>query len=394
VSTIVARGPGKFLIAIDLPKDANGKRKRRWITFRGGKKDAKAEAARLETEAAGGGLVAPARLTVAEFLDHWLKAIKPNISPKTYERYAEIVRNNIVPLLGSIRLQALTPLQVTNALADALERGRKDGGPLSRRSVHHLFTVLKGALQWAVDVAELLPKNPAAKVEPPKVGKVTVVTTYGTGDVAKLITLLRESPIFIPVFLSAKTGMRRGEAAALPWRNVDFDRAEIRIDASVEQLNNSIRIKSTKNEKIRSLVVDQDIIETLRAHKAAQAAILARLDLRQTPDTLVCAHPDGRIMHPRWISKTWARLVKDSGLPARGFHALRHANASTMLAAGIHPKVASERLGHSSIGITMDLYSHVLPSVQSRRRPIGSARRSGLRPRPRRRKRRSDPVYA
>jgi integrase len=364
VSTIHQRGPNKFLIAVDHGKDpTTGKRRRRWHTFHGSKKAAKAEAVRLEAEAQGGTYVEPSRLTVAQFLEQWLAATKPNVSPKTHERYAELTRN-ITRLIGDIRLQELKPMQLQTMLATALERGRLDGGPLARRSVHHMHVVLKGALQWAVDVAEILPRNPAAKVTPPAVPKSTVVTTYGTGDVARLVAALRSSSIFIPVFLSARTGIRRGETAALTWRNVNFDRATITVAASVEQLNNSIRLKSTKTERIRTLDIDQDIVRTLREHKAAQAAALHELGIKHGPDTLVCAHRDGSIMHPRWISKKWAKLVRASGLPARNFHHLRHANASMMLAAGIHPKTASERLGHSSIGITMDLYSHVLPSVQ------------------------------
>jgi integrase len=210
-----------------------------------------------------------------------------------------------------------------------------------------------------------LPKNPAARVVPPAVGKShAVAATYSMSDTTKLIALLRESPIFIPVYLAARTGIRRGECAALTWSSVDLDRATIKISASVEQLNTSVRVKTTKTEKIRVLAVDQDIVATLRAHKASQAASLLVLGIRQDPDTLVCAHFDGRLMHPRWLSKKWAALVKASGLPVRNFHHLRHAYATAMLSAGIHIKTASERLGHSSTGITLDLYSHVLPSVQ------------------------------
>jgi integrase len=102
----------------------------------------------------------------------------------------------------------------------------------------------------------------------------------------------------------------------------------------------------------------------LRAHKAAQAEELLKFGIRQTDDTLVCAHPDGSLMHPRWISKKWAKAIKASGLPRRGFHHLRHAHATQMLANGVHIKVASERLGHSTTGITMDLYQHVMPGMQ------------------------------
>jgi integrase len=361
--TIHARGKGKFLIAIDHGKDpATGKRVRRWHTFKGTKTQAKAEAARLVTELKAGVYVEPSRMTVAQFLETWLADAKGRISPKTFERYGEVCRNNIIPLLGAIRLDQLKPLAISAALAKALESGRRDGGPLSPHTVRHLHGILKGALQWAVDM-EILLRNPAAKVEPPKVPK-GVIETYSMADTAKLIGLLQQERLFIPAFLSGMTGMRRGEVAALRWRNVNLAAAQLTVVESIEQLNSSVRVKETKTDRGRVLALGPTVVTMLATHKAAQAEELLKLGIRQTDDTFVCAHVDGAMMHPRWISQKWRAMVKASGLPAHGFHHLRHAHATALLQSGVHIKVASERLGHSSTGITLDLYSHVLPGMQ------------------------------
>jgi integrase len=360
--TIHKRSPGVFQIAIDHGRDAKGKRIRKWTTFKGSKRKAQAECARLVTELKTGNYVEPSKTTVAQYLEHWLVDIKTRVSRKTHERYGEICRNNIVALLGQVRLGELKPVHISKAWAKALESGRVDGGPLSPRTVHHMHTVFKSALEQAVNW-EMLLRNPAAKVDPPKVAK-ELITTYDMPEVGKLIALLQEQCIYVPSFLSAMTGMRRGEVAAVRWKWVDLDASELTVVESIEQTNNAVAVKAPKNNRARVIAFGPTIVAVLRAHKAAQAERLLKLDIRQTGDTLVCAHPDGSLMHPRWISKKWAKAIKESGLPRRGFHHLRHAHATQMLANGVHIKVASERLGHSTTGITMDLYQHVTPGMQ------------------------------
>ena len=360
--TIHQRAPGVFLIVIDHGRDARGKRIRKWSTFKGTKREAQAECARLVTELKTGNYVEPSKTTVAQYLELWLVDIKTRVSRKTHERYGEICRNNIVALLGQVRLGELKPVHISKAWAKALESGRVDGGPLSPRTVHHMHTVFKSALEQAVNW-EMLLRNPAAKVDPPKVAK-ELITTYDMPEVGKLIALLQEQCIYVPSFLSAMTGMRRGEVAAVRWKWVDLEASQLTVVESIEQTNNAVAVKAPKNNRARVIALGPTIVAVLRAHKAAQAEELLKLGIRQTGDTLVCAHPDGSLMHPRWISKKWAKAIKESGLPRRGFHHLRHAHATQMLANGVHIKVASERLGHSTTGITMDLYQHVTAGMQ------------------------------
>ncbi len=360
--TIHKRSPGVFLIAIDHGRDAKGKRIRKWSTFKGTKRGAQDECARLITELKTGNYLEPAKTTVAQYLEHWLADVKTRVSRKTHERYVEICRNNVVPLLGLVRLSELRPIHISKAWAMALESGRVDGGPLSPRTVHHMHVVFKSALEQAVDW-EMLLRNPATKVDPPKVAKKPI-TTYDMPEVGKLIGLLHEQRIYVPSFLSAMTGMRRGEVAAVRWKWVDLDAGKLTVVESVEQTNNAVAVKTPKNNRARVIALGPTIVAVLRAHRAVQAEELLKLGIAQSGDTLVCAHPDGSLMHPRWISKKWAKAIKESGLPRRGFHHLRHAHATQLLANGVHVKVASERLGHSTTGITMDLYQHVMPGMQ------------------------------
>jgi integrase len=360
--TVFKRSPGVFLIAIDHGRDASGKRIRKWTTFKGTKREAQDECARLITELKTGNYLEPSKTTVAQYLEQWLVDVKTRVSRKTHERYAEICRNNIMPLLGQTKLSELKPVHISQAWAKALAGGRVDGGPLSPRTVHHMHTVFKSALEQAVDW-EMLLRNPAGKVDPPKVAK-KLITTYDMPEVGKLMALLQKERVHVAVFLSAMTGMRRGEVAAVRWGRVDLEAAQLTVVESIEQTNNAVAVKAPKNNRARVIALGPTIVAVLRSHKAAQAEELLKLGICQTGDTLLCAHPDGSLMHPRWISKKWAKAIKASGLPQRGFHHLRHAHATQMLANGVHIKVASERLGHSTTGITMDLYQHVMPGMQ------------------------------
>jgi integrase len=199
-----------------------------------------------------------------------------------------------------------------------------------------------------------------------------LLKTYDMPEVGRLIALLQEQRIYVPSFLSAMTGMRRGEVAAVRWKWVDLEAGTLTVVESVEQTNNAVAIKPPKNNRARVIALGPTIAAVLRAHRATQAEELLKLGIRPSGETLVCAHPDGSLMHPRWISKKWAKAInkkwakaiKESGLPRRGFHHLRHAYATQMLANGVHIKVASGRLGHSTTGITMDLYQHVMPGTQ------------------------------
>jgi integrase len=254
--TIHKRSPGVFLIAIDHGRDAKGKRIRKWSTFKGTKREAQDECARLITELKTGNYLEPAKTTVAQYLEHWLADVKMRVSRKTHERYGEICRNNIVPLLGLTKLAELKPVHISQAWAKALESGRVDGGPLSSRTVHHMHTIFKSALEQAVDW-EMLARNPAKKVEPPKVAK-KLLATYDLPQVGVLITLLQEQRVYVPAFLSAMTGIRRGEVAAVRWKWVDLDAAQLTVVESVEQTNNSVAVKAPKNNRARVVAFGAD----------------------------------------------------------------------------------------------------------------------------------------
>jgi integrase len=357
------RSPGRWAIILEQHDSATGKRKRKWHSFHGTKRQAQIECARLISEMKGGTYLEPNKTTVAQFLDRWLEHTKSQVTPKSLERYAGLVNQNIVPMLGAVHLSKLKPAQISAAYSTALASGRKDGtGGLSPRTVGHMHRVLKQALGQAVRW-ELLGRNPADAVDPPKVDWKPM-QTYDLPQTAELIEAVRGTPLLVPALLAVLCGLRRGEICALRWRNVDLVTGQISVVESLEQTKAGLRFKSPKSGKGRTVALSAMVVEELRSHRVRRAQELLRFGVGLSDDDLVIAHADGSVVQPIYISQHWARTIRTTELAHLRFHDLRHAHATHLLANGVHPKVASERLGHSKVGITLDLYSHVIPGMQ------------------------------
>lgn len=358
------RSPGRWAIILEQADAATGKRKRKWHSFAGTKRQAQIECARLISAMKGGTYLEPDKTTVAEFLDRWIDHIKVHVSPRSHERYAFIARKNIVPLIGGIALNKLRPAQIAAAYATALASGRRDGsGGLSARTVHHMHRVLKQALGQAVKWG-ILHRNPCDAVDPPKVERVAM-QTFDLAQTAELIDALRGTRMLAPTLLAVLCGLRRGELAALRWKNVDLVGGQIAVVESAEETNAGVRYKEPKNGRARSVALSGIMLGELRAHRARQAQELLLLGVRLHGECFVVAQADAKPLKPTSITHEWVRLLGKTSLPRIRFHDLRHAHATHMLASGVHPKIASERLGHSKVGITLDLYSHVLPGMQA-----------------------------
>jgi integrase len=293
-------------------------------------------------------------VTVADWLALWVNATKTEVSPKTHERYAEIVRCYLVSAIGNIQLQRLTPSDIQKGY-NAFDR---NPSPRTRRHIHR---ILKSALARAVE-QQVIVRNPADALKRlPKVERkpVTVLTVEQS---TKLLKAIRHTTTYWPTLIALATGMRRGEILALRWKNVDLDKGVVRVVESLEQTKAGIRFKSTKTEKARAVPLPKFAVEALRGWKREQAERLLRIGVRQD---LVCAREDGEPKQPESLTHEFTYLIGRAGVPRVRFHDLRHSHATQLLANGIHPKIVQERLGHSTITVTMDLYSHVSETIQS-----------------------------
>jgi integrase len=362
---IYRRSRHSWGIVADLPRDANGKRRQKTLTVRGTKKNAEARLAEMLHELNIGTFVEPAKMSVAEYLTRWLaEYAAQNVSRKTYERYDEIVRLHLSPALGTHRLTGLKPLHIQEHYGAALRGGRRDGkGGLSAQTVLHHHRVLREALQQAVRW-QLVARNPADAVEPPRSAR-REMHVLDEEQTAKLLESAKGSRLFIVIFLAVVTGLRRGEILALRWEDVDLERALLQVRRTLEQARGGLRFKEPKTEKGRRLVaLGPETVETLRRHRREQIKERLALGQEYKNSDLVCARIHGTPLDPAEVTAGFARLIRSMDLPRVRLHDLRHGHATHLLRLGIHPKVVSERLGHSGVAITLNTYSHILPGMQ------------------------------
>lgn len=358
------RSPGHWAIILEVRDPATGKRKRKWHSFTGGKREAENERNRLCAAITGGTYLDPSKLTVAAFLEKWLAHVAPLVSPRTHERYAEIVSKNLAPRLGGIKLTKLQPIHISEALSKMLTSERRKGrGGLSPNTVRHIRVILSQALNQAVKW-NLLHRNPVHAVEPPK-KDAKPARVMDAASAADLIEAARSSEHFMAILLATMAGIRRGEICALRWRSVDLDNGEMAVVASTSQLNkgNIIEEKDTKSSRSRTVALPSLLVDELRRHRLAQAEQLLRLGIRQDRDHHVIMDAAATAIKPNSLTKAIKRFTREHGFQI-GLHGLRHSHASFMLASNVHPKIVQERLGHASISVTMDTYSHLMPNMQ------------------------------
>jgi integrase len=363
---ILKRG-NRWYFVVDAGRDENGKRKQKWHSGFRTKGEAKAEMVRVMNEMNNGTYVPPTRLTVAEYLADFLRDYAVhNVSPQTYRRYETIVNKHLIPSLGDVQLSKLQPTQIQRCYTKALEGGRLRGRTaLSSTTVLQHHRVLNKALRLAVR-KQLIHRNPAEAVEPPRVAHKEM-DYYSAEEVQQLLKASAHHRLHIPVLLAVTTGMRRGEILGLKWSDVDLEAGSVTVCRSLQEGKEGFTTKAPKTRSgRRSITLPQTAIVALKRHKAEQAA--RKLALGPTYDIgeWVCGEEDGSPISPSVLSHGFAAVAKAAGLRKVRFHDLRHTHATLLLQGGENPKVVSERLGHSQVQITLDIYSHVTPNMQAR----------------------------
>jgi integrase len=279
-----------------------------------------------------------------------------------------MINNHIIPSIGGITLDKLRPIHIQKYYSQKLVSGRIDGnGGLSARSVHHHHRVLSEALEYAVNM-QVLANNPAKSVAPPKPQKKQMnVLTKEQIEILLEGAKKSSSRLYEAIYIAINTGMRRGEIGGLRWKDIDFKNNLISIRQTLirtKELGLQLREAAKTDGSRRSIAISDSLIHLLKKMKAKQAQERLHLGPLYKDNDLVFAHKDGSPIDIDYYSQAFSKLVKRLDLPHVRFHDLRHTHATLLIQQGIHPKVISERLGHTTIAITMDLYSHVMPNMQ------------------------------
>ena len=305
--------------------------------------------------AAERGLLPPAeKLTLARHVERWLEdVVRHTRKPRTYRSYSDSARLYILPALGAAKLTQLQPNHVQQLYADLLDRG------LSAKTVKIVHSALHCALDQAVEW-NLAPRNVAALARPPRVRRKEI-EHLDAEQARRLQAVADETRWAALVAVALATGMRQGELLGLTWADVDFEQGVVRVR---RQLGRDGQLAEVKNDRHRrSIDLPASTVAALREHRARQND--ARLLLGpewEHHDLVFCTHR-GKPLGWRNVTREFKRLLVKAGLPDVAFHALRHTNATLLLLQGVHPKIVAERLGHSTVSMTMDVYSHVLPRM-------------------------------
>ncbi len=363
--SIRRQGKRSWEVRLYLGRGPDGRRLYRSHTVEGTKRRAQNELNDLLSKLQRGEYVAPSRMTLGEYLERWLTDYaRVKVAATTFERYAEIVRVHLAPALGHHAVAKLQPLHIQAYYSHALHQGRRDGrGGLSAQTVLHHHRVLREALQQAVRW-QLLARNPADAVEPPRPQR-REREVFDQGEVERLLEAAHGTRLAVPVLLAVTTGLRRGEFLGLRWQDVDLDGGKLAVRQSLEQTKAGLAFKPPKTQKGRRVVtLPLMTVEALRRHRAEQAREKLFLGPAYQDHGLVLARVDGRPLDPAGATRAFARLVRRAGVRPISLHGLRHTHATLLLGANVHPKVVSERLGHATVGMTLDTYSHVLPHLQ------------------------------
>jgi len=362
--SIIKRGDS-YRIRVPLGKDTTtGKYTSYYETLRGNKAEAEKRLRELLTELDKGTFVKPDKITLGEYLQSWLlDYCRPNLSQRTQELYSYICEKHVLPTLANVPLMGLKPQHLQRLYAEKVAAG------LSNRTVQLIHVTLHKALKNAVK-AGLLVRNVTESVDVPKIQHREMHVMSET-DLHLFLEYAKDSPYYALFYTSLFTGMRRAELLALRWSDIDLELCQLSVTRSMQYIHgedkkNRISFREPKTAKSRRLIaLSPSTVLTLREHKAKQTEL--RQSLGYTPPSdndLVFSHYDGSPLLPNSVTHAWIKLVRRCGLPGIRLHDARHTHASLLLKQGVHPKIVQERLGHGSIQITLDTYSHVAPGLQ------------------------------
>lgn len=362
--TIKSRTNGSYTLTFDVTP-VNGKRKQQTLTIRGTRKEAEKKLNELLSQIDNGTYAKPGKTTVKDFLERWLVEYGTNISLRTLQDYRDIANEHLIPGLGTIRLTELRPEHLAKFYAAKLANGRLDGkGGLSGKTVHAFHVLLHDALESAVRW-ELISRNPADKVTPPRFQRPEMHVLDEDG-INRVLGAARNSEYYELFYVLLYTGLRRSEALAVRWQDLDLLAAELSVSRAMHHLHTGEYIfTQPKTPRSRRLVsLTPSTCAVLREYYEKQKAQHLVTGAAFNNDNLVFAHVDNTPLGPEVVSAFWFRLINRLGLKGVRLHDARHSHASMMLKMGVSPKIVAERLGHSSVVITLDVYSHILPGLQ------------------------------
>ncbi len=351
-----------YCYVIDVGRGSNGRRKQQWKSGFRTKKEAEAALAAAMRAVNTGDHVARSSVKYGSYvLDQWLPGRENDLRPSTFASYTGNLTGHVVPAIGHRPLQELTPADL-NALYGSLLRAKDQGGTgLAPKTVRYIHTTVRKSLadaqRWG-----LVNRNVADLANPPKVKRAMDHVTWSAEEAGAFLDFVADDDLYALWHLALHTGMRRGELLGSRWSDMDPSQGLLAVRQTVVSVAYEIQFGTPKTAKgRREIALDSETVLVLTRHRKE---LEARGTDTHTKAALLFPGSDGTALHPQLVSDRFNRLVERSGLPRIRLHDLRHTHATLALAARVNPKIVSERLGHSTVAFTMDVYSHALPSMQ------------------------------
>jgi integrase len=357
---IQQRGRERWRIKAYIGRDATGRKRYAQRTVTGKRREAERELSRLLVAVDEGRVVASPAMTLDELLDRWLDVKRQAVEPSTWASYEWVARRYVRPALGTRKVGSLRPIDLDLLYSQLTGRG------LSVRTVRICHTVLRQSLEQARRWG-FIARSPAVDASPPPQHRHEV-TLPTVEQVLRLVDgALEDDPAFgTYLWVMSATGCRRGEACALRWTDVDLDCREMTIRRAIVLVGGTLREKDTKTHQSRRVALDEATVALLCRHRLRQRETALALGVPLADDALLFADPEGRPWRPDVCTNRFGRLRARLGLNHVRLHDLRHFVASVLIDGGIPISTVSNRLGHSQMSTTLNLYTHALPATDQR----------------------------
>lgn len=353
---VTARGENRYLVRVYLGRDAGGKRKYSARMVQGTYKTASRELTRMLRELDTGSFIEPSKQSLQDYLKAWLEnSVRLTVAERTFEDYKGRLLKDVIPALGAKRLESLSLNDFQQVYARMVTRG------LSPRTVRYTHAIVKQALEKAV-VSGLLFRNPAQHADLPRQqrNEMAVLTPV---QVNSFLAVTKESELHALWVILLLGGLRPGEALGLKWGDIDGQR--VRIVRSLKKgKGDTVFLGDPKTDRSRrTVLLSAHAMDALHEHRVRQSRRMLQTGPKYRRDDLVFTNAVGGPMDLSKVRRQFKQALSQCGLPSIRLYDSRHTHATLMLTAGVNPKVVSERLGHTNIGITLDTYSHVLPDM-------------------------------
>jgi integrase len=349
--SISQRDDGRWEGKLSLGYDAQGKRIRKTL-YGKTKTEVQEKLEKLKQDPTTGLPPDIEKLTVATYMTRWLEdTARPTIDEGTYASYESLIRLHIVPEIGHLRLNKLAPIHLQQLYSRKLE----DLSPRTVQIIHAiLHRALKQAHRW-----DMVPQNVAAAVDRPKAPKKEM-QFLTPEQVERFWEVAEQDRLYALYVLAATTGMRQGELLGLQWSDIDLAQATLSVQRTLKNVRGTMSVGEPKTAAgRRTITLPEFAVQALREHRKRMLAE----GLTASP-WVFCDTQGGPIQKRNLVRRSFKPLLKEAELPDIRFHDLRHTATSLLLAKGVHPKIVQERLGHSRISVTLDTYSHVMPTLQ------------------------------